>query len=558
MDDKQAAKKPLFERPLFNSRVKSANVKPKEILFGYFVGPFGALLSSGIFGAILNKYWTDVLFLGEMTSAATVFLTLLPLLSVVLVVIGNLLMGQILERTRTMQGKARPWLLLSAFALSAASVLMFIVPFPDSVGKMIWLAVSYNLFYAVAFPIYNTANSTMIPVSTRNGKQRGLLASANNIAALAVMGAGAMVFPILASMLLGSSQALWFAAICAVAVFGFAACLLQYYFTRERVTEETIRPRAQKEKIPLKKQVKAVAGDKTWWFVVVFWFLFQIGGAFQNVSMPYFSQWVADAGVFGGDWGVTMTALGIIGAVPMAAAVVFVWPLSNKFGKKNVAVAGLIIGAAGGVLAGLFPTNLIFVGVGIALQCLGAAPACYMILAMLADELDHLEAKNGFRCDGLTMSVYSLIAAVMTGIAMAAVNGVLGAAGYDARLADVSGAVQSDAVRRAITGGYIWARTAAFAIGSVLLLFFTVEKNLKSEQAAIAERQKAAILAQGGEWVEPEERFRLEREEADRAADEARIAELKERCKNKGLSFEEEERKYRARLAERQKRNLNR
>lgn len=39
--------------------------------------------------------------------------------------------------------------------------------------------------------------------------------------------------------------------------------------------------------------------------------------------------------------------------------------------------------------------------------------------------------------------------------------------------------------------------------------------------------RKAEALADGEEWIEPEERLRLEEEEANRVADEARKAELK-------------------------------
>lgn len=76
-------------------------------------------------------------------------------------------------------------ILLSALTLSVASVLMFIVPF-EGMAKMVWIAIAYNLYYAVAYPIYNTANSTMIPVSTRDSKQRGALASFTNVAGLGV------------------------------------------------------------------------------------------------------------------------------------------------------------------------------------------------------------------------------------------------------------------------------------------------------------------------------------------------------------------------------------
>ena len=206
-------KKNFFSKALFNTRVKSANVKPIEILLGYFIGPFGALLSSGIFAALLNVYFVETLFGDQMTDYIETFLFLLPLLSIVLIAVGNLVIGQLLERTKTMQGKARPWILLSAVLISSASVFMFIVPFSNPVGKMIWLTIGYNLFYAVAFPIYSTANSTMVPLSTRNSKQRGLLASASNISGLAVMGAGTMIFPIIASNLLGNNQVSWFVAL---------------------------------------------------------------------------------------------------------------------------------------------------------------------------------------------------------------------------------------------------------------------------------------------------------------------------------------------------------
>ncbi len=45
--------------------------------------------------------------------------------------------------------------------------------------------------------------------------------------------------------------------------------------------------------------------------------------------------------------------------------------------------------------------QIVPVAIGVALKCLGSAPACYMILAMLADVIDHIEYKSGIRTDGL-------------------------------------------------------------------------------------------------------------------------------------------------------------
>ena len=158
----------FWSSPLASSLVKSDEVKLPEMLFGYFIGPFGALLSSGIFTSILQNYFTDVLKLDLS------FLTGLQLVSTIFIVAANLIVGQLIERTKALAGKARPWILLSALTLSVASVLMFIVPF-EGMAKMVWIAIAYNLYYAVAYPIYNTANSTLVPVSTRNSQQRGAL-----------------------------------------------------------------------------------------------------------------------------------------------------------------------------------------------------------------------------------------------------------------------------------------------------------------------------------------------------------------------------------------------
>ena len=263
----------FWSSPLTSSAIKTNDVKLPEMVIGYFLGPFGALLSSGIFTSMLQKYLNEVLGLDNS------FLTVLPLVSTIFIVIANLVVGQLIERTKVLAGKARPWILLSALTLSIASVLMFIVPFESETAKMVWIAIAYNLYYSVAYPIYNTANSTMIPVSTRDSEKRGALASFTNIAGLAVMGTGSMVFPILASNVLGNDQNRWFIVMLAVAIFTAMTAYLQFKFTRERVTEEDLvsgkSEKQETKNVSISAQLKAVTSEKWWWIVIIFYLLFQ-------------------------------------------------------------------------------------------------------------------------------------------------------------------------------------------------------------------------------------------------------------------------------------------
>jgi glycoside/pentoside/hexuronide:cation symporter, GPH family len=482
----------FWSTPFTSSRINTNDVKLPEMLMGYLIGPFGAMLSFGIFTSILQNYFTDVLKLD------LAFLTTLQLASTLLIVAANLIVGQLIERTKALAGKARPWILLSALTMSAASVLMFIMPFEGTV-KMLWIGIAYNLYYAVAYPIYNTANSTLIAVSTRNSQKRGALASFVNIAALGVMGAGSMVFPILMSFVLKEDQNMWFLVMLAVGIFAVFTIYLQYKFTRERVTEEIQKKAADENKIKanvsIGKQLKAVTSEKVWWVVILFYLFFQWSGALKNGSMTFFCKWVLDNTFFGSldAWGASQSLLGILGAIPMAIAATFVVPLANRFGKRIIVFIGMIVGAAGGIIAGFGNGSIVPTAVGIALKCLGSAPACYLILAMLADVIDHIEYKSKIRTDGLTMSIYSSIMVAATPVCNAIFSAILNRSGYR-QAADVALGVmaQTAAVKGAISASYIWVETIAYAICALIILFFTVEKNLADEQAEIAARNGTA------------------------------------------------------------------
>lgn len=454
-------------KTLSATMIRTNEVKTPELLLGYFIGPFGAMLSSGIFTSFLQAYLGDVLGLNAG------FLSVLQLVSTALIVAANLVVGQLIERTKSMAGKARPWLLLSALTLSVASVLMFIVPF-EGTARYIWIAIAYNLYYAVAYPIYNTANSTMIPVSTRDSEKRSALASMTNVAGLGVMGAGSMVFPILVANVMTyepSNQIRWFLCMLAVAIFCALTIYLQFLFTRERVTEELQGAQTAEKKpaISMGQQMKAVTSEKWWWIVIVFYLLFQWSGAVKNGSMVYFCQQILNDTT-----GAAQSLLAVLGAIPMAIAAAFVVPLANKFSKKLLCLVGMAVGVIGGVIAAMGGSNLVIVGTGIALKCLGSSPACYLILAMLADVIDHIEYKSGIRTDGLTMSIYSSLMVAATPIGGAIIQALNAALG----------------IHTASAVNYIWIETIGFGLCAVLILFFNVEKNLAQEQQAIAARKK--------------------------------------------------------------------
>lgn len=123
--------------PLFASRIKSDEVKAKEKWLGYLLGPSGALLLNAVLATYLNVYYTDVLKLTTVWCGA--FLTVFPVVSKIIDAITNVIMGYIIDHTRTAQGKARPWLLLSAPFILISGILLFTVPQSSQTVQVVWV-----------------------------------------------------------------------------------------------------------------------------------------------------------------------------------------------------------------------------------------------------------------------------------------------------------------------------------------------------------------------------------------------------------------------------------
>ena len=546
----------LFENPLFRTRITSANVKTTEMLLGYFIGPFCAFISNAIFSSYLNRYYSDVLGWTD-TAKFGIFSAMLPIVSVIFVIAGNLMVGRLIDNTRTTQGKARPYLLLSVPLVVVAIVLLFITPQNSGPAlQMVWIAVSYNLYYAVAYPMFYTAHSSMVGLSTRNSGHRGMLATFSNASGVAAVGIGASILvPVLLQSFLfvehdgvidtAASYNNWRTVMLALCVITVLGILLEYYFTRERITEENLKLNIKEEKLPMLQQLKACVGNQYWWLIILYFLLFQFGGLVKNGSMSYYSRWMFEGITTEAAAGSAMGTLGLIGGLPTAIGMVLAWPIADKLGKQRSVCIGLAISVIGGLVSFINIHSFVIVCIGVILKGIGSIPAMYVTLALLSDVLDHLEAKNGFRSDGFTMSVYGAIMVGMTGLGNGIINLLLTASGYDP-----AAAVQSASVQTTLATCYLGIELVCYAVIVVLMLFLNVEKHIKADQATILEHQKAAVLAAGGTWVEPAERLRQEQEETDRLAEEARKEELRAACQKKGLDFAAEEAKYQQKLAQ--------
>ena len=479
-------KNTLWDRKLFQSKISSDNVTGKERWLGYLLGPAGSLLLNAVLATYLNVYYTDVLKLGGLWGGA--FLIVFPIISKIVDAVTNVVMGQIIDRTRTKEGKARPWLLLSAPLVTVSGFLLFAVPQASATVQAIWVMLSYNLFYSFAYTIFNMSHGLMVPLSTRNTTDRGSLSVFNQIATIMMSGIlVALVFPMVIMPMLGVDKNKWIITMSLLSIIALPLTLLEYYFTKERVTLEV--QDAQEETVSFFKQIKTVFSDKYLVIIYVYFLIYTLGSSIKNISLPYFCNYVL--GTYND--GITQTLLSVIGGIPMGIGIFAVWPLAKRFGKRNVTAVGFVLYAIGGVICWLFSTNMVMMLIGQFIKNIGGLPCAYVFMALFADVLDHMEWKNHSRCDGIAMSVYNIIACALIGVCTGIFNGLLSGAGYvePELIAGVTvAAAQSDAVKNVITFSFVGLEVITGIVLAVLLIFLNVEKDIGKKQAEIAARRE--------------------------------------------------------------------
>ena len=620
----EKTKRSFFETRLMRSKIKSRTVSLfPEAGLGYLLGPILALFCNGVVNIWLVQYWHNVIGMG---SWAPWLETVIPLVSSVVIIVGNLFVGRLMERKPSLAGKARPLILLGMPAIAISLVLLFVFPVPGAANEetvlqglisgnasmeggllaSIFAAVGYNLFYALAWPLYYTSHSALVNLSTRDGSKRGLLGTAVMAAQLGAAGVSGMFGGFFVDLLhlmpvyrysneyayannlfddaimkqiqtgkvaladvapattsdftkvqgllkdneyfidvtREAANQRWFVLMIVMIVALIIGCLLEYFFTRERITEESLKNAEstgevkEANKASMRDQAKVCLKDKYWWMLMAFWFLYQFGGMMKNNGMSFFSQ------AYTGKYSLS-SLINTVGAIPTAVGMVFVWPLAAKFTKSKAISLGGVVAALGAAAAfsclGLVGNTDAITGVSIASFCikaLGTAPAMYISLALMANILDHQEAVHGIRTDGFSMAVYGSIMVAMSGIC----NGII--VGLD-------NVVTSDAGKRFLhTFLSFGVEGICYIIIAIMFFFMNVEKFSNVDNKAIVADQKAEVLASKGNWIEPDERLRLEEEENNRLVEEARVAELKEACEKKGLNFEEENAKFLAKKAE--------
>ena len=411
----------------FHSRITSQNVSRREQLLGFIIGPIGVIVMNSILSGYLNVYYTDVLQIGSLWGGF--FIGTFPFVAKLIDCLTFIYMGKLIDSTHSSQGKARPWILLSAPILTVSMILLFAVPQNLSSGlTALWIFISYLLYYAVAYTAYGASHTLMIPLSSQSPQERASLSLYSNLQYMAAGTFITVIFPSLVLPVIGVNRSAWLTVTIGVALLSFPLMLLEYYYTRERVTEQSLEKNTEnrKKSISLKKQLACCLKSRDWKLFTAYILCVNFCNSLSGISVFYYCNWVLGSY----NDGVTQALFYALGNAPMALGIFVCNPICKKIGRRKAMAGGLILSSLGLLLCVCFPKSLPIVLLGQAIKSIGVIPSSFLSSALLGDAIDRVEEASGFRCDGFTSSVFNCIGTFCGGLAACVLNLGIGRLGY--------------------------------------------------------------------------------------------------------------------------------
>ena len=545
----------IFDRDEWQTKVTTSRITTKERFLGHILGPGLTYAFYSVVLSLRELFYMDILRINEVFGNNYTYLYMTTVTTLVGIATG-LFINHMTEKTVCRAGRFRPYVLIGTWVMALAGFFMFWSPFTHgTTAHLIWLYAFNILYTCVGLPLWNL-RTQLLSVTSRNVLERNNVTTIRS--AVTVMIAGIVVALGIVGLLYPSvlqkdlSGTSWLITIAVCAVFAIGFSFVEYFWTRERVTEDNQKVLEDQggdgtAPIPFLRQLKNAVTNKYFLLALValigFTFYDYLQGGNARVNMITY--------ILGGNQENNYQFTYLLASMqPMAIGAVVVPILAKKFSARRILQISAVLTVMGIGIALINPYSfLVAVAGGFVFAC-GIFALTNMINIFMQQASDDIEYRYGYRPEG-TLAV-GMILTIMYAL-MTPLNAIyetgLSVNGY------VAGAMQQNAaVNRWILFAYYGAYGIFAVIIFIVCIFFDAEKKMPAIHAELQARARKAAEDRGEVYVSPEEQERIEREQAAREMEENRIADLKAVCEKKGLDFEAENQKYLDKLAAKQAR----
>ena len=442
--------------------------------FSYGCGDFGCNIIYTAMSAFLMFYYSD--YAGVNTFAVGTIM----LISRVFDGISDIIMGVIVDRTKSRFGKARPWLLRMCVPFAISGILLFSVPagLSDS-AKLVYVFITYNLTSTVIYTAINVPYSSLNALMTQDPYERSVLSIFRNVLATC----GTLLINLVTLPLVeffGNNASAWTKTFFVLGFLAIAAFLINFCGAKERVKPAAAGEGGQVADVPVAEGIKSLFRNKYWIMMTCVLALFFLYYAINGGSTVYYAKTVL------GDANLVGTVNGIYNAIQIIS-MFLIAKLVKKYGKRNAFSLGLILAAVGMLILEFGGGSMPIIVITSLIRGVGNACCGATMWAMVSDTIDYGEWKTGNRTEGLVNSACSFGYKIGNGLGSALLGLILDVSGY---VGDAETQIAS-----AVTGVrvcFIWIPIGLFAACFLILRFYNLDNEFSG---IIADLQKRAEKA---------------------------------------------------------------
>lgn len=389
---------------------------------GYFFGA-GTNILNLIVSAFLLIYYSNVLYLG-LTEVGTVMAV-----SKVFDGVSDLIMGRIIDKTKSKYGKARPWYARMIIPTTVCVLLLFWMPAGfKGMMQYVYVFVTYNLVSTVCYTANAVAHASMIGFMTMNTKSRGMVGvmsmASNTVFTILVTNFFMKICRFFGGGDAYTQKGFTCTLICYIVLYAVSA-ILAFLLTRERINN-VMPAQDTEEDVPIKVALLSLVQNKYWILCNVMCLGFYFLMSFASSATVYFAQYIMKDLDLQGTLSSTLYIVLLFGLV---AAL----PVMMKIGKGNTMRIGLIISAIGYFIPQLTLQKSAVVGamaiVGIGFGFI-AAPAG----SFLQDTLTFGQWRSGVSAIGMGNAVFSFVNKLSSALGIVVLGWVLDLGKFDAKL----------------------------------------------------------------------------------------------------------------------------
>lgn len=426
--------------------------------FSYGCGDFGCNIIYTAMSAFLVFYYTD--YAGVSALAVGTIM----MVSRVFDGISDIIMGIIVDRTKSRFGKARPWLLRMCVPFALSGVLLFSVPVDwTSAAKLVYVFITYNLTSTVIYTALNVPYSSLNALMTQDPYERSVLSIFRNLLATAgTLTINMATLPLVEFF--GDNASAWTKAFCVLGLLAVVAFLINFFGTRERVKASAAADGEVRD-VPIKEGILALFKNKYWIMMTCVLALFFLNYSVNGGTTVFYAKDIL------GDRNLVFTINGIFNIVQIVG-MFFIAMLVKKLGKRNVFAIGLILNTIGMLLLNFFGSTMIMIVISSIIRGIGNACGGATMWAMVSDTIDYGEWKTGYRTEGLINSACSFGYKIGNGVGSALLGLILDIGGYKGEAA-----VQTASALNSIRICFVWIPVAVYVICLIIMLFWHLDKE---------------------------------------------------------------------------------